>query len=159
MTVPAGAETGMAAALAEARLSLEEGGLPVGAVLMSREGAVLGRGRNRVTQSGDPLLHAEIVAFRDAPARARYTDCVMVTTAEPCWLCSGLIRQFGIGTVVIGASSDVWGAAWLHRCGIDVVHMPVVEAEEHLRLVERIEMEHQTWAAGSPPQRETEGVE
>lgn len=150
---------GMTEALHQAQAGLAEGGLPVGAALLDRNGTVLGRGRNRVAQDGDPLSHAEVMAFRDAEPRHRYRDCVMVTTAEPCWLCSGLIRQFGIGTVVIGASSARWGGAWLETSGIEVVYLVVPEAHEHLRRIERIERERGTWAEAEPTTSTNERTE
>src|SRR5690349_23662287 len=104
----------LAVALEEARLGLSEGGIPIGAARFTADGELLGRGRHRRVQHGDPSAHGETDAFRAAGRRRSYADCVMVTTLSPCWYCSGLVRQFGIGSVVIGESRTfAGGAAWL----------------------------------------------
>lgn len=108
-------------ALAEARLGLSEGGIPIGAALFDADGKLLGRGRNRRVQSGDPSLHAEIDAFRNAGRRRDYRDTIMVTTLSPCWYCSGLVRQFGIGAVVVGESRTFTGGHdWLAEHGVSI---------------------------------------
>ena len=78
-------------ALAEARLGLAEGGVPVGACLTDAEGIVLGRGHNRRVQHGDPTVHGETDAFRNAGRQRSYRNTIMVTTLAPCWYCSGLM--------------------------------------------------------------------
>src|SRR4051794_14394333 len=114
----------LAVALEEARTGLAEGGIPIGAGLFDRQGTLLGRGHNRRVQDGDPSSHGETDAFRRAGRRRSYRDTVMVTTLSPCWYCSGLIRQFGIGAVVIGESrSFAGGAAWLRENGVEVVDL------------------------------------
>ncbi|WP_429422109.1 nucleoside deaminase [Nocardia sp. GAS34] len=108
-------------ALAEARLGLSEGGIPIGAALFDADGKLLGRGRNRRVQSGDPSLHAETDAFRNAGRRRDYRDTIMVTTLSPCWYCSGLVRQFGIGAVVVGESRTFTGGHdWLAEHGVSI---------------------------------------
>ena len=91
-------------ALEEARAGRAEGGIPIGAALFDADGTLLGRGHNRRVQDDDPSVHGETDAFRNAGRRRSYRDTIMVTTLAPCWYCSGLVRQFGIGTVVIGES-------------------------------------------------------
>ncbi len=109
-------------ALEEAREGLAEGGIPIGAALFRRDGTLLGRGHNRRVQDGDPSVHAETAAFRDAGRRRDYTDCVMVTTLSPCWYCSGLVRQFGIGGLVVGeARTFTGGHEWLAELGVEVL--------------------------------------
>src|SRR4051794_35342408 len=111
----------LAVALEEARAGLAEGGIPIGAALFTRSGELLGRGHNRRVQDGDPSAHGETDAFRAAGRRRSYADTVMVTTLSPCWYCSGLIRQFGIGAVVIGESRTfAGGASWLRDSGVEV---------------------------------------
>jgi cytosine deaminase len=111
-------------ALAEARAGRAEGGIPIGSALFDASGALLGRGHNRRVQHGDPTAHAEVDAFRNAGRRRSYRDTVMSTTLAPCWYCSGLIRQFGIGTVVVGESRTFQGGAdWLRECGVTVVDL------------------------------------
>ncbi len=103
-------------ALDEARTGLAEGGIPIGAALFTRDGELLGSGHNRRVQDNDASVHAETDAFRNAGRRRNYGDTVMVTTLSPCWYCSGLVRQFNIGAVVIGeAANFVGGHDWLER--------------------------------------------
>ncbi len=109
-------------ALDEARQGLAEGGIPIGAALVTRDGEVLGRGRNRRLQDNDASIHAETDAFRRAGRRRHYRDTVMVTTLSPCWYCSGLVRQFNIGAVVIGESRTFEGGhQWLADLGVEVL--------------------------------------
>ena len=108
-------------AVAEAIVGATEGGVPIGAALFDSSGVLLGRGHNRRVQDGDPSMHAETAAFRNAGRRPGYADTVMVTTLSPCWYCSGLVRQFGIGTVVIGeATTFVGGHDWLAEHGVRI---------------------------------------
>lgn len=111
-------------ALDEARQGLTEGGIPIGAALFDAEGTLLGRGRNRRIQDGDPSMHAETNAFRNAGRRRGYRDTIMVTTLAPCWYCSGLVRQFQIGTVVVGESVNFQGGLdWLRENGVTVIDL------------------------------------
>lgn len=110
-------------AVAEAVAGRAEGGEPIGAVLIGPDGAVLGRGRNRFKQTGIVSTHAETEAFADAAFRDSYHGTTMVTTAEPCWYCSGLIRQFGISRVIIGTATGTGGAAWLEELGHEVHYL------------------------------------
>ena len=115
-------------ALEEARQGLSEGGIPIGAALFHKDGRILGRGHNRRVQDGDPSVHGETDAFRNAGRQRSYKDTIMVTTLEPCWYCSGLVKQFGIGTVVIGESENFQGgAAWLREQGVEVVNLNSAE--------------------------------
>lgn len=105
----------------EARLGLAEGGIPIGAALFDSHGALLGRGHNRRVQNDDPSVHAETDAFRNAGRRRDYRDTIMVTTLSPCWYCSGLVRQFGIGAVIVGESTTFTGGhEWLAAHGVSV---------------------------------------
>ncbi|HWR03447.1 MAG TPA: nucleoside deaminase [Humidesulfovibrio sp.] len=120
-------------ALEEARKGLSEGGVPIGAALFDSAGVLLGRGHNRRVQDNDPAIHAETAAFRAAGRRTSYRDTIMVTTLAPCWYCSGLVRQFGIGTVVVGESETFQGGvAWLRRNGVKVVDMKSAACRELL---------------------------
>jgi cytosine/creatinine deaminase len=111
-------------ALEEARAGLAEGGIPIGAALFGGSGTVLGRGHNQRVQRGDPSAHGETEAFRAAGRRRSYADTTMVTTLSPCWYCSGLVRQFGIGRVLVGESRTFSGAAgWLREAGVEVVDL------------------------------------
>jgi len=120
-------------ALAEARAGLAEGGIPIGAALFTREGTLLGKGHNRRVQEGDPSAHGETDAFRRTGRQRTYRDKIMVTTLAPCWYCSGLIRQFGIGTVVVGESVNFQGGVdWLRENGIKVIDLHSLECIELL---------------------------
>jgi len=111
----------LAHAVEQARIGLAEGGIPIGAALFSSGGELLGRGRNRRVQDGDPSMHAETAAFRNAGRRRGYRDTIMVTTLSPCWYCSGLVRQFGIGKVIIGeARTFAGGHDWLAEHGVRI---------------------------------------
>ena len=111
-------------AIEEARQGLAEGGIPIGAALFDRDGKLLGRGHNRRVQENDPSVHGETDAFRKAGRHRSYRDKIMVTTLAPCWYCSGLVRQFGIGTVVVGESVNFRGGIdWLREHGVQVIDL------------------------------------
>ena len=115
-------------AIAEARQSMAEGGIPIGAALFDRHGAVLGRGHNRRVQEDDPSVHGETDAFRKAGRQRSYRDTIMVTTLAPCWYCSGLVRQFNIGTVVVGELVNFRGGIdWLREHGVTVIDLESAE--------------------------------
>ncbi|MGB8474502.1 MAG: nucleoside deaminase [Candidatus Acidiferrum sp.] len=120
-------------AIAEARRGLAEGGIPIGAALFDGSGQLLGSGHNRRVQDGDPSAHGETDAFRKAGRQRNYRDKIMVTTLAPCWYCSGLIRQFGIGVVVVGESVNFRGGIdWLQENGFKVIDLASKECMEML---------------------------
>lgn len=124
----------LAAALAEARKGLAEGGIPIGAAIFDSNGKLIGAGHNRRVQNGDPSLHAETDAFRNAGCQRSYRSLIMVTTLAPCWYCSGLVRQFGFGKVVVGESRNFQGGAdWLRSLGIEVIDLDSNECATLLR--------------------------
>ena len=105
----------------QAQLGLSEGGIPIGAALFSATGELLGQGRNRRVQHDDPSVHGETDAFRAAGRQRDYSQTIMVTTLAPCWYCSGLVRQFGIGAVIVGENTTFSGGEhWLRDLGVDV---------------------------------------
>jgi cytosine/creatinine deaminase len=111
----------LSVALAEARTGLAEGGIPVGAAIFNASGELVGAGHNRRVQNGDPSMHGETDAFRNAGRQRSYRDLIMVTTLAPCWYCSGLLRQFGFGTLVVGESRNFQGGLdWLRSLGVRV---------------------------------------
>lgn len=111
-------------ALTEARNGLAEGGIPIGAALFHNDGRMLGCGHNRRIQENDPSVHGETDAFRKAGRQRGYRDTIMVTTLAPCWYCSGLVRQFNIGTVVVGESVNFSGGIeWLRESGVQVIDL------------------------------------
>jgi cytosine deaminase len=124
----------LASAVSEARTGLSEGGIPIGAALFHRDGTLLGSGHNRRVQEDDASVHAETDAFRKAGRRRDYPDCVMVTTLSPCWYCSGLVRQFNIGAVVIGEAENFHGGHdWLSELGVEIVVLDDSECTKLLR--------------------------
>ena len=126
-------------AIEEARQGLAEGGIPIGAALFDANGNLLGRGHNRRVQESDPSVHGETDAFRKAGRQRSYRDTIMVTTLAPCWYCSGLIRQFGIGTVVVGESVNFEGGVeWLRENGVAVIDLASKDCVQMLaRYIER----------------------
>ena len=115
-------------AIAEARLGLAEGGIPIGAALFDHAGKLLGRGHNRRIQENDPSVHGETDAFRRAGRQRTYRDKIMVTTLAPCWYCSGLVRQFAIPTVIVGESVNFRGGIdWLRENKIEVIDLHSAE--------------------------------
>ena len=120
-------------AIEEARQGLAEGGIPIGAALFDSEGRLLGRGHNRRIQENDPSIHGETDAFRRAGRQRTYRDKIMVTTLAPCWYCSGLVRQFGISTVIAGESVNFRGGVdWLRENGVNVIDLHSPECIELL---------------------------
>ncbi len=120
-------------AIEEARIGLAEGGIPIGAALFDGEGNLLGRGRNRRVQENDPSIHGETDAFRKAGRQKNYRETIMITTLAPCWYCSGLIRQFKIGTVVVGEAVNFdGGIEWLRENGVEVINLNSQECIEML---------------------------
>ena len=111
-------------ALAEARKGLAEGGIPIGAAIFDEQGKLVAAGHNRRVQDGDPSLHGETDAFRNAGRQRSYRKLTMVTTLAPCWYCSGLVRQFGFARVVVGESRTFQGGIdWLGSLGIEVIDL------------------------------------
>jgi creatinine deaminase len=114
----------LAVALAEARKGLAEGGIPIGAAIFAANGNLVGAGHNRRVQHGDPSMHGETDAFRNAGRQRSYRNLIMVTTLAPCWYCSGLVRQFGFGTLVVGESRNFQGGVeWLRSLGVQVIDL------------------------------------
>lgn len=133
MLVAVNPEILMKTAIYEARAGLAEGGIPIGAAIFAPDGRLIGSGHNRRVQNGDPSAHGETDAFRNAGRQRSYRDLIMVTTLAPCWYCSGLIRQFGFRTVVVGESRTFQGGiAWLRELGIEVIDL---DSDECVRLL------------------------
>lgn len=121
-------------AIEEARIGLAEGGIPIGAALFDRNGNCLGRGHNRRVQESDASVHGETDAFRKAGRQKNYRDKIMVTTLAPCWYCSGLVRQFKIGTVIVGEAENFdGGIQWLKEIGVEVINLNSQECVEMLK--------------------------
>ena len=118
----------LAVAIAEARKGSSEGGIPIGAAIFDSEGKLVGSGHNRRVQNGDPSMHGETDAFRNAGRQRSYRNLTMVTTLAPCWYCSGLVRQFGFRSLVVGESRTFQGGIeWLRSLGIEVIDLDSAE--------------------------------
>lgn len=134
----------MDAAFEEARRGYEEGGLPIGAVLV-RNGKIIGRGHNRRIQQGNPILHGEMDCLQAAGRQKSYADTVLYTTLSPCMMCSGTIVQFKIPRVVIGENRNFGGnEEFLKSKGIGV---RILDHERCIELMARfIDERPQDWS-------------
>ena len=124
-SLPLPADPGLRIAFEEALAGYREGGLPIGAALFHR-GRLLGRGRNRRVQDGNPILHAEMTCFQNAgrlPTET-YRECVLYSTLSPCYMCGGAALLFGVPTVIVGESRTIRaGDDWLRSRGTTVTVM------------------------------------
>ena len=131
MKAPLDAHGMLAVAIEQARIGLAEGGIPVGGAILRSDGTLLGAGRNRLVQNGDPSMHGETDAFRAAGRQPRYTDLILVTTLAPCWYCIGLIFQFRFKQVIVGESVNAQGGiTFLRLKGFDIVDLASPECIE-----------------------------
>lgn len=120
----------MQAAIAEARQGLQEGGIPIGSVLM-KDGKILGSGHNKRVQNGDPVTHAEIDCLRNAGRVGNYAGTVLYSTLMPCYLCAGAVVQFGIKTVIAGESKTFPGAKeFMESHGVEVIDLDLAECKQ-----------------------------
>jgi len=127
------------AAIEEAKKGLEEGGIPIGSVLV-RDGSIIGRAHNMRVQHGDPMAHAEIECLRNAGRLGNYRDTILYSTLMPCHLCAGAVVQFGIGTVFAGESVTFGGAReFMIENGVTVTDMNNTECME---MMDRFIKEH-----------------
>jgi creatinine deaminase len=120
----------MAAALAQARKSLGEGGIPIGSAL-ARNGDLLALGHNKRVQETDPVTHAEIDCLRRAGRLGSFRDTVLFSTLMPCYFCSGAVVQFGIRKVIVGESRTFPGAPdFMRQHGVEVIDLDLPECVE-----------------------------
>lgn len=120
----------MSLALEEAKAGYEEGGVPVGAVMVEN-GQVVGSGRNRRVQDGNPISHGETDCMKNAGRRPGYENVTMYTTLSPCMMCAGTIVQFGIGRVVIGEDENFAGNIdFLKSRGVEVTLLDDPDCKE-----------------------------
>jgi len=134
----------LAVAVGEARIGLAEGGIPIGAAIFDASGQLIAAGHNRRVQHDDPSMHGETDAFRKAGRQRSYRELIMVTTLAPCWYCSGLVRQFGFRTLVVGESRNFQGGlAWLRSLDIQVVDLDSAECVS--LLAEYIRLNPEVW--------------
>ncbi len=120
----------MQTAIAQARKSLGEGGIPIGSAL-AREGELLATGHNKRVQESDPVTHAEIDCLRRAGRIGSFRNTVLYSTLMPCYLCSGAVVQFGIGKVIVGESRTFPGAPdFMRSHGVEVIDLDLPECIE-----------------------------
>ncbi|MGB2867815.1 MAG: nucleoside deaminase, partial [Bacteroidota bacterium] len=123
----------MEAAIAEARLGLSEGGIPIGSVLV-KDKQIIGRGHNRRVQKRDPILHAEIDCLQNAGRVGSYKGTILYSTLMPCFLCAGAVVQFGIPTVIAGESQTFKGASdFMSDHWVTVVDLDLAECVEMMK--------------------------
>ena len=123
----------MGAAIAQARKSLNEGGIPIGSAL-ARGGELLAVGHNKRVQESDPVTHAEIDCLRNAGRLGSFRDTVLYSTLMPCYLCSGAVVQFGIRKVIVGESRTFPGGPEFMRAhGVEVIDLDLPECVEMMR--------------------------
>ena len=129
----------MQVAIDEARAGWEEGGIPIGSVLV-RDEVILGRGRNRRVQDGDPITHAEIDCLRHAGRVGDYRRCTLYSTLMPCYLCSGAVVQFRIPRVIVGESETfAGGPEFMREHGVEVIDLDLDVCK---RMMRRFMAEH-----------------
>ncbi len=120
----------MESAIAQARQGLNEGGIPIGSVLV-RDGQILGQGHNKRVQDNDPVTHAEIDCLRDTGRIGNYHNTVLYSTLMPCYLCAGAIVQFGIPKVIAGEAATFVGAqAFMEEQGVEVINLDLDECKQ-----------------------------
>lgn len=125
------------AAIDEARQGWEEGGIPIGSVMV-KDGQIIGRGHNQRVQKGDPITHAEIDCMRNAGRIGNYNGVTLYSTLMPCYLCAGAVVQFGIKKVIVGESRTFPGAVEFMRShGVEVIDVDDAECVEMMELMIR----------------------
>ncbi|HPN38123.1 MAG TPA: nucleoside deaminase [Melioribacteraceae bacterium] len=133
----------MKAAIDEAKLGLQEGGIPIGSVLV-KDGKIIGRGHNRRVQKDDPIIHAEIDCLQNAGRIGTYKDTILYSTLMPCYLCGGAIVQFGIKKVYAGESVTFPGSKeFMEEHGVEVIDMDLDECKNLMN--EFIEKNPKLW--------------
>ena len=133
----------MEAAIAQAKQGLQEGGIPIGSVLV-KDGKIIARGYNKRVQDNDPVTHAEIDCLRNAGRIGKYNDTTLYSTLMPCYLCAGAVVQFGIKKVIVGESETFPGAReFMESHGVEVIDLNLDECK-HL-MSEFIQNNSQLW--------------
>ena len=137
--LPESVEVGLNEAIAQAEKSWAEGGIPIGATLVSKRGDIVASGHNMRVQSGDPTAHAEVVCFRNAGRRRDWNTLSLISTLSPCIMCTGTSLLFGVKRVFIGENKSFLGAEDL-MC-LNGVEVHVLQDERCIRLMERMKNE------------------
>ena len=120
----------MNAAIFQAKQGRQEGGIPIGSVLV-KDGKIVGQGHNKRVQDGDPVTHAEIDCLRNAGRIGNYKGTILYSTLMPCYLCAGAVVQFGIKKVIAGESKTFPGAReFMVSHGVEVIDLNLDECEQ-----------------------------
>lgn len=123
----------MKIAIKEAKKGLDEGGIPIGSVLV-KDGKIVGQGHNKRVQNNDPIMHAEIDCLRNAGRLGKYEKTILYSTLMPCFLCAGAVVQFGIKKVIIGESETFSGAKkFMESNGIEVIDLNLEECKQIMK--------------------------
>ena len=123
----------MKAAIDQARIGLNQNGIPIGSVLV-KDGKIIGTGHNKRIQDNDPVTHAEIDCLRNAGRVGSYKGTVLYSTLMPCYLCAGAVVQFGIKKVFAGESETFPGAKeFMESHGVEVVDLNVEECKNMMK--------------------------
>ena len=110
-------------AIEEAKKGLQEGGIPIGSVLV-KDGKIIGRGHNKRVQENNPMVHAEIDCLINAGRIGSYKGTVLYSTLMPCYLCAGAVVQFGIKKVIAGESKTFPGAVeFMKQHGVEIIDL------------------------------------
>jgi creatinine deaminase len=132
-------------AIKEAEISWEQGGIPIGSVLVTDKGEIVSRGHNQRVQTGDPTAHAEVVCFRNAGRRRDWAGLILVSTLSPCIMCTGTTLLFGIKRVIVGENKNFLGAEAL-MCS-NSVQVDVINDQRCISLMQRMKEERpDLWA-------------
>lgn len=117
----------MEAAIEQARKSLEEGGIPIGSVLV-KDGHLISKGHNQRVQKKNPILHGEMDCLLNAGRIGSYRETTIYSTLMPCFMCAGTIVQFNIPRVIVGESRTFSGArAFMESHGVEVIDLDLPE--------------------------------
>ena len=120
----------MQEAIHQARKSLNEGGIPIGSVLV-RNDEIIATGHNKRVQEKNPILHGEMDCLNNAGRIGSYKDCIIYSTLMPCYMCGGTIVQFNIPKVIIGENKTFEGSAdFMKEHGIEVINLQLPECIE-----------------------------
>src|ERR1043165_6982397 len=123
----------MEAAIAQARKSRSEGGIPIGSALM-RNGKLVAVGHNKRVQESDPVTHAEIDCLRNAGRLGKFHDAILYSTLMPCYLCAGAVVQFGSKKVIVGENRTFEGAVdFMRKHGVEIINLDLPECVEMMR--------------------------
>lgn len=124
----------MSAAIDEARKGRNEGGIPIGSVLV-RDGKIIGRGHNKRVQNNDPVTHAEIDCLRNAGRIGNYENTILYSTLMPCYLCAGAVVQFGIKKIIAGEAETFAGAIkFMESMEVEVINLDLDACKEMMRV-------------------------